>query len=142
MIDRWNEQFGEKDVKTLCEWNNQPPPIYARINRLKIDRQNFLDRYRDARSLPTVSNFVDLPSLDEALNHGDCYVQDPSTAIACELLHPQPGEKILDACAAPGGKTSYLAELMENNGLIVACDRDPDRLHLLEENLARLDVES
>lgn len=141
LIERWNEQFGEKDAKTLCEWNNQPPPIYARINQLKIDRQNFLQRYRDARSLPNVSNFVDLPSHAEALNHGDCYVQDPSTAIACELLQPQAGEKILDACAAPGGKTAYLAELMENNGLIVACDRDPERLHLLEENLKRLGVE-
>jgi 16S rRNA (cytosine967-C5)-methyltransferase len=140
LIEHWNKQFGEKATKVLCEWNNLPPPIYARINHLKIDRQTFLERYRDARSLPDVSNFVELPSPREALNQGDCYVQDPSTAIACELLHPKPGEKILDACGAPGGKTGYLAELMENNGLIVACDRDPDRLRLLGENLTRLGV--
>jgi 16S rRNA (cytosine967-C5)-methyltransferase len=140
LIERWNEQFGEIDAKALCEWNNRPPPIYARINQLTIDRQGFLERYRDAHSLPHVSNFVDLPSPAEALNRGDCYVQDPSTAIACELSQPQAGEKILDACAAPGGKTAYLAELMENNGLIVACDRDPDRLRLLEENVKRLGV--
>jgi 16S rRNA (cytosine967-C5)-methyltransferase len=140
LIDRWTDQFGEKPTKDLCEWNNLPPPIYARINQLKIDRKNFLERYLDARPVPEVSNFVELPSPAKALNQGDCYVQDPSTAIACELLQPKPGEKILDACAAPGGKTSYLAELMENNGLIVACDRDPDRLHTLEENLHRLGV--
>jgi 16S rRNA (cytosine967-C5)-methyltransferase len=140
LIERWNEQFGEIDAKALCEWNNRPPPIYARINQLTIDRQGFLERYRDAHSLPHVSNFVDLPSPAEALNRGDCYVQDPSTAIACELSQPQASEKILDACAAPGGKTAYLAELMENNGLIVACDRDPDRLRLLEENVKRLGV--
>jgi 16S rRNA (cytosine967-C5)-methyltransferase len=140
LIERWNEQFGEIDAKALCEWNNRPPPIYARINQLTIDRQDFLERYRDAHSLPDVSNFVDLPSPAEALNQGDCYVQDPSTRVACELLQPQAGEKILDACAAPGGKTAYLAELMENNGLIVACDRDPDRLRLLEENVKRLGV--
>lgn len=140
LIERWNEQFGEIDAKALCEWNNRPPPIYARINQLTIDRQGFLERYRDAHSLPHVSNFVDLPSPAEALNRGDCYVQDPSTRVACELSQPQAGEKILDACAAPGGKTAYLAELMENNGLIVACDRDPDRLRLLEENVKRLGV--
>ncbi|MEY2555692.1 MAG: rRNA (cytosine967-C5)-methyltransferase, partial [Verrucomicrobiota bacterium] len=120
--------------------NNLPPPIYARINRLKIDRQTFLDRYRNARTLPNVSNFVDLSSPGDALDQGDCYVQDPSTSIACELLQPIPGEKILDACAAPGGKTAYVAEMMGNQGLIVGCDREPARLNLLDQNLSRLGV--
>ena len=140
LIDRWKREFGNEATKALCRWNDQPPPIYARINGLKIDRQGFLERYREARSVPDASNFVELPSPTEALNQGDCYVQDPSTAIACELLQPRPGECTLDACAAPGGKTSYLAELMGNEGLIVACDRDPTRLQLLTQNLARLDV--
>jgi 16S rRNA (cytosine967-C5)-methyltransferase len=140
LIDRWTDQFGEKPTKDLCEWNNLPPPIYARINQLKIDRKNFLERYPDACPVPDISNFAELPSPAEALNQGDCYIQDPSTAIACECLQAKPGEKILDACAAPGGKTGYLAEMMANNGLIVACDRDPDRLQTLEENLQRLGV--
>ncbi len=54
-----------------------------------------------------------------ALRDGDCYVQDPSTAIACELLRPSPGENVLDACAAPGGKGAYLAEMMQNDGTLV-----------------------
>ncbi|MBV9618768.1 MAG: 16S rRNA (cytosine(967)-C(5))-methyltransferase RsmB [Verrucomicrobia bacterium] len=140
LIDRWTDQFGEKATEDLCEWNNLPPPIYARINQLKVDRKKFLERYPDAFSVPDVSNFVELPSPAEALNQGDCYVQDLSTAIACEWLQPKPAEKILEACAAPGGKTGYLAEMMKNNGLIVACDRDPERLKTLEENLRRLGV--
>ena len=140
LIERWNKQFGNEATAALCEWNNRPPPIYARINRLKINRQDFLDRYHEARSLPDISNFVELPLPIDALNKGDCYVQDPSTAIACELLKPKSGEKILDACAAPGGKTGYLAELMQNVGFIVACDRDTDRLELVRKNLARLEV--
>ncbi|MEY2556478.1 MAG: rRNA (cytosine967-C5)-methyltransferase [Verrucomicrobiota bacterium] len=140
LIERWEEQFGTDAPEALCVWNNQPPPIYARINRLKIDRQAFLERYRNARTVPTVSNFVELSSPADALDQGDCYVQDPSTSIACELLQPKPGENILDACAAPGGKTAYVAELMENEGLIVGCDREPDRLNLLDQNLARLGV--
>jgi 16S rRNA (cytosine967-C5)-methyltransferase len=88
----------------------------------------------------TVSNFVELASPAAALDQGDCYVQDPSTTIACELLQPKPDETILDACAAPGGKTAYVAELMENQGLIVGCDREPARLKLLDQNLTRLGV--
>ncbi len=140
LIERWEEQFGTDATEALCAWNNQPPPIYARINRLKIDRQTFLERYRNARTVPNVSNFVKLSSPAAALDRGDCYVQDPTTSIACELLQPKPGEKILDACAAPGGKTAYVAELMENQGLIVGCDREPARLNLLDQNLTRLGV--
>jgi 16S rRNA (cytosine967-C5)-methyltransferase len=140
LIERWTKQFGGGAAEALCTWNNQSPPIYARINRLKIDRQSFLERYRNARTLPKVSNFIELPAPANALDQGDCYVQDPSTSIACELLQPKSGEKILDACAAPGGKTGYLAELMANQGLLIACDREPARLNLLDENLARLGV--
>ena len=140
LIERWIRQFGEKSTKALCEWDNQPPPIYARINLLKIDRESFLDRYREARSIANNSNFVELPAPNDALNQGHCYVQDPSTAIACELLEPKRDKKVLDACAAPGGKTSYLAELMQNQGSITACDRDSVRLRLVRENLARLGV--
>ncbi len=102
LIERWEKRFGADAAEALCAWNNRPPPIYARINRLKIDRPTFL--------------------------------------IASELLQPKPGDKILDACAAPGGKTAYIAELMENQGLIVGCDREPARLSVLDENLARLGV--
>ncbi len=140
LVERWEEQFGTEAAEALCAWNNLPPSIYARINRLKIDRQTFLERYRNAQTVPNVSNFVELSSPAAALDQGDCYVQDPSTSIACELLQPKPGEKILDACAAPGGKTAYAAELMENQGLIVGCDREPTRLNLLNENLTRLGV--
>jgi 16S rRNA (cytosine967-C5)-methyltransferase len=140
LIGRWQKTFGEKSTEALCAWNNRPPPIYARINQLKIDRLSFLERYLDASPLPSLPNFVELPSLADALSAGDCYVQDPSTALACELLQPQNGEKILDACAAPGGKTGYLAELMGHQGAVVACDRDPERVRLLKENLRRLGV--
>jgi 16S rRNA (cytosine967-C5)-methyltransferase len=56
------------------------------------------------------------------------------------LLDPKPGERVLDACAAPGGKTAFLGELMTNKGIIVACDRDQGRIRTLQDNLERLDV--
>jgi len=71
---------------------------------------------------------------------GLCYVQDPSTLMACELLAPKAGERVLDACAAPGGKTSYMAQLMKNEGQIIACDVSADRLARMRGNLERLSV--
>jgi 16S rRNA (cytosine967-C5)-methyltransferase len=141
LITRWQEHFGPENTESLCTWNNQPPVLYARINRLKISREEFLRAYPQERQLPENPDFVELPSFDrDVLARGDCYIQDPSTAVACRMIEAQPGEKILDACAAPGGKTSYLAELMQNQGLIVACDRNPERISLLEENIERLGV--
>jgi 16S rRNA (cytosine967-C5)-methyltransferase len=141
MVARWEQHFGAKDAEELCRWNNLPPPIYGRINRLKINREKFLYLYPKPRPVARNSDFVEFDALPaNALNQGHCYIQDPSTVIACQLLDPQPAEKILDACAAPGGKTGYIAQLMKNIGTIVACDRDGERLPILKDNMTRLGV--
>ncbi|HZE12633.1 MAG TPA: 16S rRNA (cytosine(967)-C(5))-methyltransferase RsmB [Chthoniobacterales bacterium] len=139
LIDRWERSFGSQDTEALCEWNNQPASVYARINHLKIPDAEFLSKYSTAERLSGRKNFVRLTSIPEnALASGHCYIQDPSTAAACLLLDPRPGDRVLDACAAPGGKTGYLAELMKNNGFILACDRDERRVETLRDNLERL----
>jgi 16S rRNA (cytosine967-C5)-methyltransferase len=141
LIARWQQHFGAEAAKELCRWNNAPPPIYGRINQLKIDRADFLRKYPGSPALVHNPAFVEFHAWPtNALNLGRCYIQDPSTAIACELLDPQSGEKILDACAAPGGKTSYIAQLMKNRGVIAACDRDPERLSVLEFNATQLGI--
>lgn len=142
LLDRWTQNFGAENAATLCEWDNCPAQIYARINRLKISIEEFLVRNPSAERLPQKDNFARLASVpNEALADGHCYIQDPSTAAACLLLDPRPGEKVLDACAAPGGKTGYIAELMKNQGVLIACDRDEGRIRTLQDNLGRLDVE-
>jgi 16S rRNA (cytosine967-C5)-methyltransferase len=139
LVERWRQHFGANQAEELCKWNNTPARIYGRINRLKIDTGPFLQLYPDSRPLPSNSDFVELNTLPAAaLESGHCYIQDPSTGLACELLEPQSGEKILDACAAPGGKANYLAQFMQNSGTIVACDRDPQRLQILKDNTLRL----
>jgi len=141
LIDRWTQNFGTENTAALCAWNNRPAPLYARINRLKSPVEEFLSNHPDAERLPQAADFVRLASVPaDALARGHCYIQDPSTAAACVLLDPRPGEKVLDACAAPGGKTGYLAQLMKNQGAIVACDRDQGRISTLEKNLERLGV--
>jgi 16S rRNA (cytosine967-C5)-methyltransferase len=139
LVERWQQDFGAGNTEQLCEWNNQPAVMYARVNRIKIDPETFLQLYPDSRPLLGNSDFVEFNTLPKAaLDSGHCYIQDPSTAIACQLLDAKPGEKILDACAAPGGKTAYLAQLMTNKGVIISSDRDGERLQILKDNIDRL----
>jgi 16S rRNA (cytosine967-C5)-methyltransferase len=141
LITRWQQRFGIEATEQLCRSNNQPPPLYARINRLRITRNDFLRCYPDARPLSSHPQFVQFQSLPTtALDAGHCYVQDPSTSLASRLLEPQPSERVLDACAAPGGKTGQIVELMQNRGVVIACDRTAERLRLqlLQHNVTRL----
>src|SRR5262249_43069702 len=129
------------------------PTIYARVNTLKTDAGKLLPQWRDEnveydffRRDWTGENLVfelkahpplaGLPSFQQGL----FYIQDPSTLLAVPELNPQPGETVLDFCAAPGGKTTYLAQLMQNQGGIVARDVSVERLQLIQENCQRLGV--
>ncbi|HEY3661500.1 MAG TPA: 16S rRNA (cytosine(967)-C(5))-methyltransferase RsmB [Candidatus Udaeobacter sp.] len=139
LVERWQQHFGSEYSEQLCKWNNRPAPVYGRINRIKTDPETFLQLHPDLQLLPGNSDFVEFNNLPTAaLDAGHCYIQDPSTAIACQLLDAKPEERILDACAAPGGKTAYVAQLMQNRGVIIACDRDRERLQILKDNVGRL----
>jgi 16S rRNA (cytosine967-C5)-methyltransferase len=141
LIDRWRNNFGAANTEALCQWNNTPAEIFLRTNSLKTTRDELLSSSPYATAFPGHPLVVRAQHLPlDWLSLGLCYVQDPSTLIACELLDPQPGETLLDACAAPGGKTSYLAQLMNNTGSILACDISDRRLNRLQENLNRLHV--
>lgn len=129
LIEHWIGLFGEAKTTALCEWNQVPAPICARINRLYPQTDAGPDDFIVCEQLPR-----------EDLAVGKVYMQDPSTAIAPRLLDPQAGQRVLDACAAPGGKTALLAQLMNNTGEIIACDVAPGRLRRLEGNLQRLHV--
>ena len=143
LVERWIGTFGPSSAAALCEWDNQPAPIYARVNTLKLSAADFLARHADTEpaAAAAASMFARVPSIPmDALARGECYVQDPSTAAAVELLDPQPGETVLDACAAPGGKSGYIAALMQNTGELIACDREAARIDTLAGNLERLGV--
>lgn len=140
LVDRWTRQFGDADAARLCEWNNDPAEIHVRVNELKVTTGELL-RAGGGEAIdfhPLMLRAEKLPI--NWIVAGLCYVQDPSTLMACDLLAPKPGQRVLDACAAPGGKTSYLAQMMKNEGQIIACDVSADRLARLRENLERLSV--
>lgn len=141
LIRRWTEQFGEEAALALCEINNRPSEVFARANGLRTTAIEL------AQSVPgaEVSSFhpkaIRTPRLpDTWLSGGMAYVQDPSTLVACDLLDPQPTDQVLDACAAPGGKTTYLSELMGDRGHIIACDLWKSRVEYLQRNIRRLGV--
>jgi 16S rRNA (cytosine967-C5)-methyltransferase len=153
LCDRWQRNFGHDNLLRLLEWNNTPPITYARVSTLRADagqlREQWAREKVEAKLIPvewTSDTLVyelqsspalaTLPSFSEGL----FYVQDPSTLLAVAELDPKPGETILDYCAAPGGKTTFIAQRMRNQGTIIAHDTSPDRLKLVEENCARLGV--
>lgn len=139
LLERWDEHFGHEITPALCAWNNQPADVWVRANGLRITADELRRRAPDAEPSPFHPSALRVPRLPlDWLQDGLCYVQDPSTLMACDLLAPQPGEAVLDLCAAPGGKASYLAELMRNEGRLVASDLYDSRLERLRENLTRL----
>lgn len=141
LIQRWQTHFGQDETDALCRWNNQPAAVYIRVNTLRVTVGELLRASANVTPHPAHPLALKVNQLPFTwIASGLCYVQDPSTLMACDLLDPQPGEYVLDACAAPGGKTSYLAQLMKNKGEISGCDSSNDRLNRTRENLNRLGV--
>jgi 16S rRNA (cytosine967-C5)-methyltransferase len=141
LLARWNAQYGPEATRQLCAWDNQPAEVHVRANGLRVTVGELLRSAPEAEISPAHPLAIKVRQLPFSwIAHGLCYVQDPSTLIACDLLAPQPGDYVLDACAAPGGKTSYLAQLMHNQGRIIACDLYESRVDRLRVNLARLGV--
>ena len=139
LLEKWTANFGADAALALTEWNNTPAPVLLRANTLKTTRDELLAALPGAEPHPFHPLALHAPRIPiEWLERGLCYVQDPSTLAACDMLDPQSGDTILDACAAPGGKTTYLAALMRNEGRIIACDLWESRVVRLRENCTRL----
>ena len=149
LVERWQHLWGLDNTAQLLEWDNSPPPTYARLNLLKTDNATLTKLWQEAgvEFTPGQWDWIDpgqvfelrsYPSLAQwpLFQQGLFYIQDPSTLLAVRALNPQPGETILDFCAAPGGKTIFIAQLMGNRGRILAHDAQPTRLRRLAENCA------
>lgn len=138
---KWESRHGDKAAEQLCAWNNEPAKIYVRANRLRVTPGELMESFPAARTVEVHPDCLEVDHLPLSwISTGVGYVQDPSTLLACDLLDPKPGEVVLDACAAPGGKAGYMAQNMQNQGSLVACDYDKLRLARLEQNLIRLGV--
>jgi len=149
--ERWMQRFGEEEAFALADANNRTARLGLRANRLRLDRKELVLRLqrhgveaepgRWAEAHVSLRGEVDFSSLP-VVERGDATVQDESETLVGHLVDPKPGERVLDLCAAPGGKTTHLAELMGDRGEIVAVEKNPARARVLERNLERLGLRS
>jgi len=148
---RWIDRLGPAEAETACAHSITVPSVTIRVNRLKSTRDDFLERLRQSgisaspTSLSPVGITIEprgpitaLPGFSE----GCFYVEDEAAQLIPPLLDANAGESILDACAAPGGKTTHIAELTGDGGNILAVDKKGTRLDLVAANCVRLGLRS
>ncbi len=140
-----------QDWQSIIAANNARPPMSLRVNTRKISRDDYLEKLQEVEitaeripdtdgglTLTTPCDVAALPGFDEGL----CMVQDGGAQFAAPLLNLQAGQRVLDACAAPGGKTTHLLELEPGLKEVIALDCDQERLNRVQENLDRLDMQA
>jgi len=151
LCERWEKRLGRDRLIQLLKWNNTPPKTFARVNLLKTDvnqlREQWAREKVEAKLVPfewareafvyELTAFPSLASLP-SFHQGKFYIQDPSTLLAVTELDARPGETVLDLCAAPGGKTTFIAERMKNSGKLIAHDTTEARLQFVTENATRM----
>ncbi len=151
MIERWIKYFGEDETEKICEWNNSLPVDTIRINPKKNDRDLFIQYLKSEKLFLNnkieSSHFVDVSSLSKLLRSdwfvkGNFSVQSRSSSLPVFALDPKPDDVIIDLCAAPGGKTSLMAELSGNKAKILAVDNKQSRNKLVFDTIARLDLKN
>ncbi|MBN8246370.1 MAG: 16S rRNA (cytosine(967)-C(5))-methyltransferase RsmB [Verrucomicrobia bacterium] len=151
LVDRWRTALGPEQLQRLLAWNNTPPGVSVRVNALKTTPDALAARWagEGVSAAPRSVEWAPFAAVFDLLGHpplatlpsfrdGGFYVQDPSTLLSVALLEPRSGERLLDACAAPGGKTTLIAQLQAGSGVLVAEDAAASRLDLLRENCERL----
>ena len=151
LVEKWLNYFGRKETETLLKANNEIAPLVLRVNSRKGSREALLGlllkngvaavttRWSPAgiwvQSRSTVNQF---PGFQEGLFQ----VQGEASQLVSYLVSPQKGERILDACAAPGGKTTHIAELLADTGELIALDKSERGIEKIRENVARLGLAS
>jgi len=146
LAKRWFAEFGQEEASALAEAVSQVPPTTVRVNLLKTDRDSFIQKLADLDVVATPTRFAPEGVVVERgglrlLNGADLelyQVQDEASMLIAHLLDPKAGESLLDVCAAPGGKTTHLAALTNNQAEITAMDLHPQRLDLLRDSAGRL----
>lgn len=150
LIRQWLERFDRDETVRLCHWFNHSPPPSLRVNLTRqtpgVVRETLAatgvqtspGRFPESLRASTSFRLLDIPGFSE----GWFSVQDESAMGAARLLSPKPGERVWDVCAAPGGKTTHLAELMGDAGQVIATDVDESRLKLVDESAQRLRLSS
>jgi 16S rRNA (cytosine967-C5)-methyltransferase len=147
LAERWIGLYGVEEAAELARASNAPPPLTVRANRTRGSSAqllaDLLERFPDARACRYARDGIVLgrkgnPAREPAFIAGRFTIQDEASQLVVGLLDPQPGECVLDVCAAPGGKSSAIAERVGPTGSVMAIDRHPRRLALVQRDARRL----
>lgn len=149
LITRWAKVFGEDKALRIAEANTLTPAISFRVVHSKASESEVLKKLEDARATVTASQLTPhawrvgnaASVLQELATSGDLYLQDEASQLIAHILNPKAGERILDLCAAPGGKTTQISDLVGDRALIVACDRSATRLQTMARMIDRQDLQ-
>jgi len=151
IVKRWLSRFGREELEKFLIANNEIPGLTLRINKLKINASEFLSLL-DKQNIPYqgssfIDYFIKVKSLSgisqmNIFQSGYFTIQDESAALPVLLLDPRPGERVIDMCAAPGGKTTFIAELMQNQGEILSVDKYESKLNMIKMSCERLGIQN
>lgn len=149
MTERWVRAYGYERAEALCRCNNTSAPLSVRTNTLRISRTQLIEKFEAAGVKAHTSAWVPEGVILRAhgalnvlapLHEGLAQVQDESSMLVAHVLAPEPGMTVIDACAAPGGKTTHIAQRMENRGRILAFDIYEEKIRRIERNAKRLSI--
>lgn len=148
LVERWLQRLGAEETVALCRANNSPAPIFARVNRLRASPDAVMAELAGSR-VTTASTILaeglrlrgPFEARHRLVESGVLTMQDLGAMLVTHLLDPQPGETIIDACAAPGGKTTHIAERMADRGRVVACDVHPAKAQAVHRLVAHLGLQ-
>lgn len=149
IVKHWLQRWDEEQVEYLAMYFNESPKLYLRVNTLATNKDKLI-KYFNKKNITTQETFASKNMLisddggqilnDVSFDEGYFTIQDISAALVIELLAPQENESVLDLFAGRGGKASYIAELMQNTGEIIAVDKIPHKIKEMKQTLARLQV--
>ncbi len=146
LVARWITAYGMGKTEALLAYSNRPPLFGFRINRLKGSPEELFADPELAGALHegcSIENFFlsrEFSSFEHAVIDGYLSVQNPTQALACLLLNPAPGHNVIDLCAAPGGKATFMAELMQNEGSVTAVDLYEQKLEKTSSHAEALGI--
>ncbi|TMV51886.1 16S rRNA (cytosine(967)-C(5))-methyltransferase RsmB [Paenibacillus mesophilus] len=151
LVADWVRRFGADSAERMCRSNNEPPRASVRVNAMKHTAESLLRQLEEAGYVARPSGLSAAGVVVESggnmaltpwYANGELSIQDESSMLVAEMVDPKPGMDVLDCCAAPGGKTAHMAELMNDSGRILACDLHEHKRELIEAQSKRLGLRS
>ncbi|GGB56981.1 16S rRNA (cytosine(967)-C(5))-methyltransferase RsmB [Fictibacillus barbaricus] len=150
LFERWSDQFGQEDAKKMAESNLLASSVTARVNTHLTNRQDVLKQLKEEGIVAEEGELSPegiiikegyLPET-EVYKRGLVTIQDESSMLVARAVDPAPGDYVLDTCAAPGGKSTHMAELMQGKGKVISLDLHAHKIDLINKQAKRLDLEN